>query len=94
MALKSQLTIESQFTTEKGPASDDDTPETEDAEFAHKSELAHEVSSLKDSINKVVKERNRLPQPLFWSLFNSKIKELREQKERSRRLEELLSKLE
>ena len=90
MALKSQLTIELEPTSNDSTA---DSNEGETDETTAKSEIAEELSSLKNSVTKAINERSRLPQPLFWSLFNSKIKELRERKERSRRLEELLSKL-
>ena len=56
------------------------------------SDLSHDVKKLKTSVNRVIQERAYLPQPLFWSLFNSKIKELRGRKESTRRIEDLLSK--
>lgn len=58
-----------------------------------KSNLSNELIRLKSSVNKAINQREHLPQPLFWSLFNSKIKELREQKEDIRRVEDLLSKI-
>ena len=59
----------------------------------HISELAKDLSKFKNSIKTAVSSRERLPQPLFWSLFNSKIKELKERKESTRRIDQLLGKL-
>lgn len=36
--------------------------------------------------------RGRVPQPLFWSLFHSEIKQLRKEKELKRVLDEILDK--
>lgn len=56
----------------------------------NKSKLSQELSNLQHSVLKAVASRDCLPQPLFWSLFNSKIKELRERKESLRKIDQLL----
>lgn len=53
---------------------------------------AKEVKSLRDTVLKFAANRERLPQPLFWSLFNARIADIKKNKERSRVLEELLNK--
>lgn len=71
----------------------EDTTDDDETTNKPKSELAQELERLKSSVDKLTQERERLPQPLFWSLFNSQIKEYKERKESMRRVDELLSKL-
>ena len=59
-------------------------------ETNQKSELASQIDKLKASVNKAIESRDRIPQPLFWSLFNSKIKELKEEKQNKRKISDLL----
>ena len=58
------------------------------------SETAIEIAKLKAAAMKAIAERGRLPQPLFWSLFNSKVQELKKGKAARRLLNELLAGLE
>ncbi len=54
------------------------------------SELAQEIKELQASITSAIEKRERLPQPLFWSLFNSRIKDMRKRRELLRTLHSLL----
>ena len=47
---------------------------TEDA--VERSRVAEEVEDLRSTILRLAKDRERLPQPLFWSLFNSRLKDI------------------
>ena len=51
-----------------------------------RSATAREVSKLQDTVRRLVEEREVLPQPLFWSLFNSRLSDIKKQKEVSRLL--------
>lgn len=55
-----------------------------------KSAVAREIESLQETVNRFTRERERLPQPLFWSLFNSRIREIKKTKELSRAVKEAL----
>ena len=68
--------------------SSDDTSDREHE--AKPSSLSTEVAELKETILRFAKERDRLPQPLFWSLFNARISEIKKTKSQSRELEDLL----
>ena len=52
------------------------------------SELALRLMRLKQATMRVVGDRERLPQPLFWSLFHTEISEIRR-----RRLAERLARM-
>jgi len=53
--------------------------------------IAARLETLKKATLAAAAKRERLPQPLFWSLFHSQIKEIRASKERLREASELLS---
>lgn len=55
-----------------------------------RSATARDVSKLQETIRRLVDEREVLPQPLFWSLFNSKLADIKKQKEVARLLKETL----
>jgi hypothetical protein len=55
-----------------------------------RSATAREVSKLQGTVRRLVEEREVLPQPLFWSLFNSRLSDIKKQKEVSRLLREAL----
>lgn len=59
--------------------------EESDGTNSEKSALASEISRLKAVTFEAVAKRERVPQPMFWSLFHSKIKDL-QAKKRARRL--------
>ena len=65
----------------------------EDEGLPEKSKLAQEIERLKTVTIKATKERERLPQPLFWALFKSKLKELKDEKHNKRVVDEVLGKL-
>jgi hypothetical protein len=44
--------------------------------------LAQRVRRVKTAVLKVVKEREKVPKSLFWSLFHSEINSIREAKEK------------
>jgi len=68
--------------------SDFDT-ETEDS-IRGPSELAKEISRLKESVIRAAESRDRLPQPLFWSLFSERVKEIRSAKQLKRAIDDVL----
>lgn len=53
------------------------------------SELSLKVAKFKSTILDTVRSREVLPQPLFWSLFNAQLLELRKQKAEARLLRKL-----
>lgn len=57
---------------------------------SERSATAREVSKLQDTVRRLMDERDVLPQPLFWSLFNSRLSDIKKQKEVSRLLREKL----
>lgn len=67
-------------------------PNTREA-AAEKSALSQEIDELLVAVNHAVQTRERLPQPLFWSLFGDRIRSLRARKGSLRELDELLSRL-
>jgi hypothetical protein len=64
--------------------------DTESPEPSEKSAIAREIETLQETVLRFARERERLPQPLFWSLFNSKIKDIKRNKELSRLLKDVL----
>lgn len=48
------------------------------------SEIASRIQKLKDSSLAVIQRRERVPQPLFWSLFHLELKEVREMRKQKR----------
>lgn len=61
-----------------------------DENTADRSRVADEIDDLKTTILRLAKDRERLPQPLFWSLFNSRLKDIKRSKELARMLDEVL----
>jgi hypothetical protein len=55
-----------------------------------RSQTAKEIADLQERILRLARDRERLPQPLFWSLFNSRIQEIRRDKELKRLLSDVL----
>ena len=55
-----------------------------------RSAVAKEVGDLQSTILRLARDRERLPQPLFWSLFNSRLKDIKRQKEEERALKAAL----
>jgi hypothetical protein len=54
------------------------------------SRVAQKIERLRRASLQAAQERERLPQPLFWSLFQHKIEEMKREKELRRLLDELL----
>lgn len=67
-------------------ADDDDEPVSPHGP----SDIAREIQQLKDATINAASKRGRLPQPLFWSLFHSRIAELKREKAARRVFDELL----
>lgn len=82
--------IDADELTEEPRSSPDLDEGDEAAQKVTRSELAQEISELQASITKAISKRERLPQPMFWSLFNSRIKDIRKRRELMRVLSEFL----
>jgi TATA-binding protein-associated factor Taf7 len=57
---------------------------------SEKSTVAREIENLQSTVLRYARERERLPQPLFWSLFNSRLRDIKKTKELERLLRETL----
>jgi hypothetical protein len=68
---------------------DDDIEDSPSSE-REKSATAQEIEDLHSTVLKFARARERLPQPLFWSLFNSRIRDIKRNKELSRLLKDVL----
>jgi hypothetical protein len=53
------------------------------------SAVAQDVRNLRETILRLARDRERLPQPLFWSLFNARLKGIKDTKELQRLLASL-----
>jgi hypothetical protein len=62
------------------------SPDEQEGEEVQRSAVAEDLASLKATVTKLVEERDRLPQPMFWSLFNSRINSIKKHKELKRLL--------
>jgi hypothetical protein len=51
-----------------------------------RSRVAERVERLRDATVKAAERRERLPQPLFWSLFRSEVEAIKKRKARARAL--------
>jgi TATA-binding protein-associated factor Taf7 len=55
-----------------------------------RTQTAKEIAALHEKLMRLARDRERLPQPLFWSLFNSRIQEIKKNKELQRLLSDVL----
>ena len=55
--------------------------------------VAEELRRLQAATIAAMEKRERLPQPLFWSLFHSELDKVRKAKKQERLLQEVLGKL-
>lgn len=62
----------------------------DDAIRVQRSAVANEIAELKKKIQEISEERERLPQPLFWSLFHTRLAAIKRHKEVDRVLSALL----
>jgi hypothetical protein len=69
------------------PPSDRDN---ENAPTLDKSAIASEIEDLHQTILRFAKNQETLPQPLFWSLFNSRITQIKRNKDIARVLKDVL----
>ena len=65
-------------------------PEDDEIQPLERTAIAREVSSLQDTVLRLARDRERLPQPLFWSLFNSRLKDIKRHKEEQRAIKAAL----
>ena len=69
----------------------DEAPESGGIAFRPEpSMVAKRVQTLKNSAFNAVKKRDRLAQPLFWSLFLSEINEIKQAKARQKLMRKIL----
>lgn len=73
-----------------GSTSTDEVDELDESPPNQRSELAQQIDELTQTVDKLLSERERLPQPLFWSLFNAKLTDLKKTKELKRIVQENL----
>jgi len=66
---------------------DDDSDETPSRE---RSAVALDIEDLQATVKRLASEREVLPQPLFWSLFHTRLASIKKQKEISRVVSEVL----
>lgn len=55
-----------------------------------RSKLAVDLQKLQASVNDIIQRREVLPQPLFWSLFHSRIDRIRKIKHQERIIKAVL----
>ncbi len=69
-----------------------DTVDEESTSLVHdeRSAIAQEIQDLRETVSRLTHERERLPQPLFWSLFHNRLNKIRKTKELTRTLSQLL----
>jgi len=67
----------------------DDADVPEEGTFK-RSALAEELQAFKQSIFETVEKRDRLPQPMFWAVFGSRLEEVKKAKALKRALDEKL----
>ncbi len=64
--------------------------ENDPTEPREKSAVALDIEKLQSTVKRLATEREVLPQPLFWSLFHTRLNAIRKQKEISRVVEDAL----
>lgn len=64
--------------------------ESEDIQPRERSAVASNIENLQATVRRLAEEREVLPQPLFWSLFHSRLAAIKKQKEISRVVSEAL----
>jgi len=57
---------------------------------SNRSQMSKDLEALRRTILDAAAKRGRLPQPLFWSLFNSRLKTIKDAKLLRRMMDELL----
>jgi hypothetical protein len=70
-----------------------DLETAKDSRARQTSALARELIALKSKAFELSEARARIPQPLFWSLFNSKLKDIKQRKALERNVKELLTRM-
>jgi hypothetical protein len=68
----------------------DEDEDTAEAPVLQRSAVAREVEELQKTVLRFARDRERLPQPLFWSLFNSRLRDIKKHKDLARLLKETL----
>jgi hypothetical protein len=67
-----------------GMQNDDEADEIPAVE--QRSDVAEDLADLHSTVVKLAKAREQLPQPLFWSLFHSRLRGIKKHKQLSRTL--------
>jgi hypothetical protein len=60
--------------------------EADDIAPAPRSVIAEDIADLQKTVRRLAEQREVLPQPLFWSLFQARLEGIRKQKEIDRTL--------
>ena len=58
-----------------------------------KTPLALEIEQVRDATLKAAAKRQHLPQPLFWSLFHSRIRQLKQEKHNERVIKQAIAQI-
>jgi hypothetical protein len=66
------------------------TEDDDDRQPKERSAVAANIDSLQATVKRLAEERDVLPQPLFWSLFHTRLASIKKQKEISRVVSEVL----
>ena len=95
-----RLAVGSVETKDPGPVREGDveshsmgdqyTDDDDDTQPKERSAVAANIESLQATVKRLSEERDVLPQPLFWSLFHSRLASIKKQKEISRVVSEVL----
>jgi hypothetical protein len=64
--------------------------EENQSEPRERSAVAVDIEKLQTTVRRLASERETLPQPLFWSLFHTRLNAIRKQKEISRVVQDAL----
>lgn len=67
-----------------------DDEDSDQVPVPERSAVAREVEDLQKTVLRLARDRERLPQPLFWSLFNSRLRDIKKHKDLTRLLKETL----
>jgi hypothetical protein len=66
----------------------------DDADYEYltqqRTDLAEDIADLRSRVVNLAKAREHLPQPLFWSLFHSRVRDIKKHKELTRALDAAL----
>ncbi|MFN8389668.1 MAG: hypothetical protein U0136_05205 [Bdellovibrionota bacterium] len=83
-----ETTLEQTASEQTGADALESSLESEESELSEpvKSDLSSKLDRLKSATLKVVHARERLPQPLFWSLFHAELDSIKRKRKKQREL--------